>query len=350
MSVLFMDGFDHYQSPLGGFIQGGNIAGDILRKWTGTVFSTSGAVGPLYARGAGGGLALANATGIYKTLPASVATLTAGVAVYFTALPGGSYERLPCFLDNLTEQVYVNGDGSGHLTVVRGDGTVLATSTNVVSIGVWYYIELKATIHNTTGVIELRVNNSSTGWVPSTGSLNTRQSANNTANQVQLRSNLSTQFDDFYVCDTAGANSSFLGPCKIGLRAPAAAGNYAQWTGNPGPNFANVDDVPQPDGDMTFNQSATAGQIDSHVVQDVEESAGSIFAIQHVLYAKQDTGAQRTIAPFIRSGGSDFPGNNIALGTSYAYYLEVKETDPNTSAAWTVSGFNAAEFGAKMIS
>jgi hypothetical protein len=39
----------------------------------------------------------------------------------------------------------------------------------------------------------------------------------------------------------------------------------------------------------------------------------------------------------------------VGVGTDYRQFLQLYETDPNTSAAWTEAGVNAAEFGAEVV-
>jgi len=359
MAVLFMDGFDHY---IGAADAGVN---DLVHKWTGWYLNGDGSANPdvfianqsatgfVYARG-GLGQALVwngNSRFIGKSVPAG-STFTMGKAVRWAGNPSGSSVPLLGMVDGTTVQVGVSTDGAGHLTVVRG-GTTLATSTNTVSGGIWYYVEFKATINSTTGVIELRVNGSSTGWVPSTGSLNTQNTGNATANVLGIGQISAVQqvSDDVYMLDSTGSvNTTFLGPVRVAALDPAQAGNYSQWTPNGGTNFANVADGPAPDGDNTFNQSSTAGQLDSYVYEDVPATSGSVFAIQHNIYARQDAGAQRTIARLIRRSGTDYVGSNQLTSTSYTYYLQVDETDPSTSSAWSIAGLNAAEFGVKLIS
>ena len=126
------------------------------------------------------------------------------------------------------------------------------------------------------------------------------------------------------------------------------AGNYAQWTPNFGANYGNVSD-PFPDGDQTFNENSTPGNNDSFLFEDVFIASGAISAIQHVIYARQDAGAQRTIAPLQRSSSVDYIGTNFNLAGSYVYYLDVDDVNPDTGAAWDVAGLNDAEFGYDLV-
>lgn len=354
MAVRFIEGFDHY------------TAGDsaklpdwaaFLKKWTGntgnTFSSSSVLFGSQWGRQMGGqGMRIEgnNQGYVYKIVPAT-ATGVVGAAVYFPTAVPTTNNIILVLMDGTSEQLSVRGNGSGALTVTR-NGTVLATSTNILSTGVWYYIELKATIHNTAGVIQLRVNN--VDWIASTGALNTRNTAANQTTGPAFGTTAGAavmQMDDLYFLDaTTGTNIDFLGPCTVGILRPVAPGNYADWTSNGGNNFGNVSDTVGSDGDTTFNQSATAGQIDSHIFSDLPAASGNVYAIQHVIYAKQDAGAQRQIAPLQRSSGTNYPGTTVTTAGSYQYLLEVRDTNPATSAAWTVAEVNAAEFGLKLIS
>lgn len=349
MALVFADGFDHY------------LAADILAKWTGWISGTSMAnslrISPDYARPPGGmGIVFGDNgvnRGIYKTFPTTHASFVSGFAFYAGATPLAmplwavfdSASGVPAS----TPQLALRGDGAGHLTIVRGT-TVIATSTNVFSLNTWYFIEIKATIHNTTGAYEVRVNGSSTGWLPAATGQNTRgQSANNFVDIVALGTNqvATHRFDDFYFLSAGAPNNDFLGPQKIVTLFPAGAGNYAQWSGNYASNYTNANELAG-DSDNTFNQSATANQIDSFVFDDVP--TGTIAAVQHTLLVRQDAGAARTVAPLQRSGGTDYVGSTLAVAGSYQYLTDPRDTDPATAAAYTAANVNAAEFGYKLIS
>ncbi len=242
-------------------------------------------------------------------------------------------------------------NGVGNLTFNRGT-TALATSSNTFSIGAWYYLECKAKINSTTGTYEVRINGTSTGWIPAVTGANTRNGGNNQVTGTRLgwtTGNQGIQYDDLYVCDTTGSvNIDFLGPQVVETVRPMGAGNYSQWTPNLGLNFSNVNDL-QTDNDGTFNQSSTAGQKDSFVMSDLS-AGGTVSAIQHVLYAKQSVGAQRSIRPVQRSGGTDFAGATVNTGTSYTMALDLDDVNPATGAAFTPFEINAAEFGYELVS
>lgn len=357
MALLFMDTFDHY-----------NWSNDRLKKWTWENASgwnaTASSAGALAYPG--GGITIQPTAGgnnvfLVKTLPSNYATGIIGGWFYFSStMTTGDF--IISFMDGASRQVSVCGDGAGRIIVARGGsggsaGTLLATSTNTLALGVWYHIEMKATIHNTTGDYEVRVNGTSTGWIPAQGgTANTRNTANAYFNGMATPNlgSTSSRMDVkmMYVCDTSGSSANnFLGVCRGALIRPAAAGNYTQWTANSGANFWQVaDHFNYHDGDLSYNATSTANNIDSFVMEDLPAGTGTVHGIQTVMIAKQDGGAARSMAPLWRISGTDYVGTTVNLGASYAMYLQQYSVSPATSSAWTVSELNGAEGGYKLIS
>jgi len=364
MALIFMDGFDHYyHNNFGATLYNNGGEWDIFKKWTWLLSNTLDITletGPRFARPPGGqGLKIAdndNARGIYKSFSANYATFVAGVNVYFSGYIPGAGAGFMAFFDASsgtpanTQQLDVRGDGVGHLTITRS-GTVLATSTNTVLMNVWYHIELLATIHNTTGQYELRVNGSSTGWIPqSTADKNTRgQSSNNYINIVSLQpGNNENWFDDFYFLDTTGSVANgFLGPQRIYTILPTGDGNQTDWTGNYADNFVNVGEA-YADRDWTFNQSSTAGAIDLFTFQDIPTA--TISGIQHNIQVRQDAGSARTLRPKTRIGTTNYNGTTVTLGSNHMFVCEAVTLNPADSGAWETADINGAEFGYELVS
>jgi hypothetical protein len=76
--------------------------------------------------------------------------------------------------------------------------------------------------------------------------------------------------------------------------------------------------------------------------------AGTVHAIQHMVYAKKDDADARSIAIVQRSDGTDYPGDDRMLGASWAYLREIVVTNPATLAPFTPADINAAEFGVRV--
>ena len=328
MALEFMDGFDHY-----------NNTTNLARKWD------AGSVASSFPAGRFGGNGLTmqnNGTGANITLTAQQ-TRTIGFALFVNTLPSASIV-VAAFLDAGTFQMELRLNSTGTLSATR-NGTVLSTSSSTLSLSTWYYVEFQTKIDPSTGTYDVHVNGASV----TSGSGNTRNTANSTANQVRVTSTAlpgSITFDDLYIRN----DNTFLGECRIFTSLPTGDdASFKAWTPSTGTShFANVDDNP-PNDDTDFNSSATAGQIDLFTFPSISPT-GSIAAVQTVLTARKDDVGTRQICEECRSGSTNYDGaNTFTMTSSYLMYREIRETDPATSAAWTLSAVNAAEFGVKCV-
>jgi hypothetical protein len=257
--------------------------------------------------------------------------------------------------DGATVQCSLRRNADGTLSVVNGSGTVLASTASpfVLPTGIWVYIEFKLTPHNTAGVYEVRVNEST--WLSGTGA-NTRNSANNQATAVRLIGAASlSAYDDFYICSDEGSTcNTFYGNYFIEALFPNANGNTNAWAGSDGDstnNYLLVDDTSPPDDDTTYVKSPTSGDIDLYGFPDLSAAAtaGLIRVAQVSVRARKDDALARQIAVVTRSGGANFDGATKTMTTSYVTSYESWEVDPATGVAWTGANLNSAEFGVKMV-
>lgn len=260
-------------------------------------------------------------------------------------------------LDNATIQVDCRVTASGAITITR-NGTVLGTSTNTLTPNVWSFIEFKPLIASGTGgSAEVKVNGVS--WV-SVSSVNTQTSANASANQLKIigfNASGNCYWKDMYVMVDTGTGpfTTYLGDITVAVIYPNSAGPAQSWTLGAGSTqtVAVQDGINHtgtwPDGDTTYISSSTAGQISDFVPQSLSLT-GTIYSVVHATYARKDDAGPRTIAQYCNSSSSVETSSNISLGNVYQYYYDVIDKDPNTSAAWTPTGFNAAYFGVKLVS
>lgn len=235
MSLIFVDGFDHYLAP--------------LQKWDAFFISGANAqqpppVNPTFGRNSGGCLEFIGAlsgpnagNSVAKNFP-NLATVFCGFALW-ADLGSSLQDTIICrFMDGGTLQVDLRLTPAGHFYFTR-NGTVLGSqSTNAISSRAWHYIEILVTINPSTGVATLNVDGSNTGWLNLTGQ-NTRNSANSQTGQIQIGSVAVANagchcfFDDFYLANTSGSfNTSFLGDVKVQAFMPTGNGTSSQYTQN----------------------------------------------------------------------------------------------------------------------
>lgn len=350
MSLLFIESFDHFttttQAAAGKW---SSIYGVNNGSFGVAGSGRNGSFGFHAINGAGGTNAL------MKVFPLAKATLVAGVAMRH-ALAGTIDAVLIGFIDSTNgEQVSLRYSASGHKLYVSRNGTLLALGSAVLSDAVFYYVEFKATINGATGTTEVHVNGVADPALTLSG-VNTRGSGtNNSADAVRLGPVGTTNvfdfdFDDFYVCDTAGAvNNDFLGDVRVQCLFPDAIGAHSQWAPTPaGANYTAVNEV-SPNDDTSYVSDLTPGDLDSYGFSDLSPSTGAVKGVQTVPYARKDDAGTRTIAPMARHGVTDYPGPNHNISNTYAYFPDVWETNPGTGLAWTVADVNADEFGVKVV-
>lgn len=250
-------------------------------------------------------------------------------------------------LDGQTEQVSLQFNQLGSVSVLRG-ATVLGTSANgVIIANTQHHIQFQATINNATGSFEARVD----GVTVLTGTgQNTRTTANNQANGYQLGQGGNTSgpqiFDDVYCWDGSGSfNNTFPGDLKVLSSSPSGAGNSTQWTPSTGSNWAAVDDSTPNTGDYVASQ--TVGQKDTYAMSDIVGSGTPLGAQLSIYATKADAGAPRGIKGVCRNGGNESLSAEAIMSTAYRYWLSaVFELDPATGAAWAnLAAINSAEFG-----
>lgn len=337
MTLHFVDSFDHYATA------------DISQKYSDasgsgvTISSGNGRRGTACLR-------LTQSAGyVSRVLPAH-ATWIVGFAFKTSTLPG-SYTSFLLIQDSSTVHVDIRLGADGTLRATR-NGTTLATSSNSLSANTFYYIETRVTIDDSSGVVEVRVNGSSSGWINITGQ-DTRNAANASANLIKLSGVVvgSTDFDDLYMCDGAGSvNNNFLGDVRVDCYLPNGNGNSSQLVGsdsNSTDNYQLVDEASQ-NGDSDYVQSLTVNNKDTYAFADMAHTPANIFGTQLNMVAKKDDSGTRSICSVARSGGTDYDGDTQALTTTYVDYRQIRETDPATSAAWTRTNLNNAEFGVKV--
>jgi hypothetical protein len=349
MALLFCDSFDHYAT------------GDLVRKW-GTVITGSlgsSTIGAAAARTGSNGLVGSwniSATSSYPIVTVAPTTSAAGVcgmAMRFTAYPSGANTRLFAILDQTAQEnlwVNINTDGTLNL---RATG-LLGTTTATLALNIWHFVELKFTIGNSpNGSAELRLNGAA---VLTVSGVDTQATTSTTFRGLQIgpwqggTGALTMHYDDVYLCDQSGSNADFLGDIQVNAHLPNANGAFSQWTRSTGTDqYATIDDMPSPNDDTDYNESITSGHLDTVSVANLANPGAEIRAIQHCFIARKvDTGTA-AISPAVRHGTTNYLGTGVGLPIGYQTFRACYDSNPGTSAAWTETEFNAAEYGYQRV-
>jgi hypothetical protein len=157
-----------------------------------------------------------------------------------------------------------------------------------------------------------------------------------------------SQWKDMYILDPAsGLYSARLGDTDVAVVYPNAAGVNQQFSNTGGASqTASVQDGrsgsgTRPDGDTSYISDSTSGHISDFAHDTL--SSGTIWAVIHSSYVRSDAGTASFNQLALSSGTTRTTAQSA--GASYSYFYDVMETDPHTSAAWTLVNFNAATFG-----
>jgi hypothetical protein len=281
-----------------------------------------------------------------------------GWADYRGALPSSSGSTWLMFRGDAD---FRNGDvritTTGAIQLVDADGTVRATSSvGVVEANRWHFYEVKFKVIDSCAAGDFSVRIDGTEVVSIGAGFDLKRANNSTTNTYTLRfSGITDTFsywDDIYVCNNSGSvNNTFLGDSRIDTLYPDSDGNANQFDGSDGNsvnNFELVDEA-QNDGDTTYVESSTATEKDQYGFDAIAEPT-TIHGVSVCSVARKDDAGARTGKIITRSGGADYEGSEFTPSTSYGYFDEIWEEDPDTSTAWTESGINAAEFGIKVES
>ncbi len=333
MTMLFMDSFDHYTAT--------------LDKWTAQAGSRNPSAIGRFGNGIG-----SPGTNLGTHLNSVNIAASSEIVVGFAFYENSALFAQPWL--QLREVVATHLDfrlDATHKPYITRAGTTLVTSSVALTTGTWYYIEIKATIHDTTGSVELRVDGVT---VASATGIDTRNGATGVIDNLAVAwANSGTSqlsyFDDLYVCDQSGlVNNDFLGDVRVQAILPNGNGNSSVLVGSDGnstDNYLLVDENPPNTTD--YVESSTPGDKDTYAFADVSPTSGTVHAVQVLPYAvKTDAGA-RSIVSVARLSGTEVDSAAKTLSTTWRYLSDIRETKPG-GGAWSISDVNAAEFGVKV--
>lgn len=326
MSLLFFDGFDHY------------AVGDAYGKgWnelaTPSISAGNGRNGTDGVYMWGGQYWIKGGLGNLATFIVGVAYKPSPTSNYFLKTLDGSTIQLQLYWDSST----------GYVKVYRNT-TLLGTSSFTIAANSWYYFELKATIHDSTGSYELRINGQTA--VSDTG-IDTSQTGNAYANKFGIYNTANdAYFDDFYICDnTGGFNDDFLGDVRVEVIFPDGAGNSTQWTPiGEASNYLCVDET-SPDDDTTYVTSSGTSELDLYTYDNISVGVAEVYGIQILPHARKDDAGEVILDHYVRVNSTDYVVGSGSMSDSYTYYPVLLEESPDTSTQWTLDEINALEVG-----
>jgi hypothetical protein len=165
----------------------------------------------------------------------------------------------------------------------------------------------------------------------------------------QAGSSRQTYIDDIVIAtnsgDTPVAADFPLGLCKI----PAIVPNgdiTSQFTRSAGAtNFSCVDEG-KSNGNTDYVQAGTTALRDLYDFATLASTPATIYAVQNVKVATNSGGGVSNIKDVLKSGATTVVGSSFAVPSGYYdYFTTIFTVDPDTSAAWSLSGVSAVQAG-----
>ena len=334
---LLIEGFDYYNSA--GTGAGGVVSSQWVPGGDGEYDIVTGLIG--------GGLCLrmGDITGgsqrtLTRALPASTSTFSVGAFTRCNTDANQDFLQLRhatgahIQLRSLTYtdvQVYAGGVLVGTIT------GVWATTSAVV------HIEVIGSINPTTGWIEIYIDEvlefSFSGDTSGDATDHTISSiliscGNGTGANNQF------SFDHLYLSNLATQHGGLLID-YVPVSADTADKDWTRSTG--ADNYALIDEVPVAVAD--YVNGVNVGDLDVYELANLAADTTDILAVQAVvLDTKTDAGA-RAFEVQLRSSAAQLDSTIVPAVTTQFHYGTISDVDPNTSAAWTYSGFNALKLG-----
>lgn len=277
-------------------------------------------------------------------LPEDISTVYAGIAMYNedteyspTTADGPIY-----FRDEYNRnQIRCCIDSDWSFKVYRNTDLLGSSASGITGPLTWFYLEMKVVISATVGEVIVRVNEE---VIINLTGINTKAYTDyiRWVALNALGNNLTMYFDDFYADD-----SKFHGDCRVRTYLPNSNGTYTDFAPSAGTNYQNVN-ATYADEDATYNEASNLGDKDSYGV--TASLNGPVVGLQVQNYLKKSGTIPVKIKNLVRSGGSDYLGDEKTLNTVYEYKSTVFENNPATSSAWNEATINAAEFGVEVTS
>jgi hypothetical protein len=279
----------------------------------------------------------------------AIDTIIIGFGFKFAVLPGGDTNMMYIITQYQDYDINIQLSSTGEIVVERRGAELGRSTTANMTATNWYYIEIKIFLDNSTGTVDVKVDESSVLSLTSQDTL-FGPTANVTAVRFYGNNNATYHwvFDDIYICDDSGTiNNDFLGICEVLPIFPDAAGDSTQWTPDSGSNYARVDEAAADD-DTSYVESSTVTNADLYNYGSVSGFA-TIHGVQINTTLRETDVETFSVYSSCKSGTTTSKGTAIPVGSVvYAHQERILEQDPDTSSAWITAGVNAAQFGVEV--
>lgn len=289
-------------------------------------------------------------------VPTARAHIRVAERVYLSGLPSASAETpvIMAWCNGSNVHTYwLEISTTGKLQLWRVTATTSSVTTKtlvdesdaqVIFSGAWYHVE--AYVDVVTGDYAARVEGveafSGTHGSPP-GSTTAIISFATRSDGLTVSNTYAIYIMDLIVGDNQGSiNNSFLGPVALYVLSPNADVSSG-WSLSTGVTYYTLIDEETPnDADYIYAPDTLPAET---IVQleNLPADIVSVRCVQPVVRAWKSDGGDATLQMTLASGAFDDAGTDRVITVNAAYYYDISELDPATSAAWTPTAVNAVK-------
>jgi hypothetical protein len=352
MALIWADGFDDYDydaaAPTASFAGEYESFGDLGSSFD---IVTGGRRGNCLSINQGSGSNLY----IQKNFPALSEVFVALATLNTSVLSGGTVLALRM---GATVQVCFTISTTGILSAYRGtwtSGTYLGSSTVPIPLSTWAQLQFRVVISDTVGVIQVR-RDGDTAYIINLTGIDTNNGASSAqVDSVALGGSMGISegrvslYDDFVIWDTTGSvMNTWAGDLRVDSILPNAEGDTQNFATSTGTAHFSLVNAASPVA-TSYTQGGSVGNVELFNFADISHTPSAIYGVMATAAALKDDAGARSVRMSAKSSSTLVDsGTDISLSTSRTRIRAVFETDPATSAAWTKTGLNAAQFGVKV--
>jgi hypothetical protein len=255
--------------------------------------------------------------------------------------PMSNDEPIMCFYDsgptNVKLEIRLTSTG---LLAAYGQGvTLLDTGATTINNGTWYRIEVLCGKGAVAAPWEVKIDGvseiSGTADLINAGTQEVRlgRTADRNGESVEY------YYDDFFWSD-----STWPGAGQCSAMTPRGDG-FTDWSYTGSSSWESVDTIPVGTSDYVY--STTNGQIVLVLLDNCATAgiSGAIHSVKSWGYYQRDAGANGSILAQLISGSTTI-AQAFSTGSAWAPRLFFRDTDPNTSSAWSTAALDVVKIGA----
>jgi hypothetical protein len=343
MGLIFSDGFDLY-----------GATADVLHYW-GAVNSPWAWNATAGRNGGGAMVATTNAGAILQVPTGSTPVPIVGV---FAACFWLKMSATPSVAQNLFRGLEIGGGveywtqvtTGGFLTFNNvGNGSAIFTGNINVCDNNWHWVEMEGTVG--TGVHKCYVDTIAQWNSPSVG--NGSGSGPIDHFTFTAMTTLTMTIDDFFVCTALNGlapqpSGVPFGPMQISTKQPSSDTATVQFNTSSGSAHFSLVNESAPDYDTTYVQSNASGNEDLYNYAALGFSPAAVLSVNLKSLVENPGAGTVNHKNTCLSNGTGSDGASTITPSSYQVKNTIYDQDPHTSAVWSGTNVDAAQFGIKV--